>query len=57
MKVLSSRRVILAVPDEQAVNTMLNMDRRRCLSISQGYSTDAQIINIQVADELLMVKE
>ena len=26
------------------------------MSISQGYSTDAQIINAQVADELLMVK-
>ena len=32
------------------------MDEGVALSISQGYSTDAQIINAQVADELLMVK-
>ena len=32
------------------------MDEGAALSISQGYSTDAQIINAQVADELLMVK-
>jgi len=40
----------------EAVANAEYMDEGVALSISQGYSTDAQIINAQVADELLMVK-
>ena len=40
----------------EAVASAEYMDEGVALSISQGYSTDAQIINAQVADELLMVK-
>ena len=37
----------------EAVANAEYMDEGVALSISQGYSTDAQIINAQVADELL----
>lgn len=40
----------------EAIASAEYMDEGVALSISQGYSTDAQIINAQVADQLLMVK-